>query len=626
MNYKLKEILNNKTKIISFLVFTMLFQSCSSVFYSDRQREKNNTFVINSNYTDYNVSFTKDRYERVVSQNNNVQIEKLKRKYTFFTFTHPDCYDLKIKVKRVPRISAVLIDLPLSIFYLTPYAIDVFRPDFYKIAKKDKFLKLNFQRTDEYFDNKISLAVTNLNIEILDTILTENPSAEYIVKITNKRISIFKSNLYRDINRIKTYNNQNTFESYNYLKTKFKNPPKEGKEILDSVKLSIEKKELLNIKKQSNIFRLIELQKISDSTFFNALENIKKDVEKIALDSIKSNFNFRDLDKLIKIEDSSNIPMLKSFKQALENKSIAEIAKNSNLNLLQSIYDYVGEPTKFSLDSLKPIVVKNNKVQFLKNKIEDIRFELRFLDYDEAIKIINDIYPNQYSESLPENTIIKKILEETLVDKDILDINFKLNASSTLTDYEISEISQLFQNIVSKPITSTQKSQIKELTKTFTAKRIKSISTIVKQGGFNSNEINALLGLSSNEITPSQKKEVKYLKSISDKNWGNEQKRIQAQNKRENQTNTSDYEEKTLALTLCMNDRPSFDEIDYYKLKLYKDLSASMEKNGSNIRIGTWTTSQGEVVIKINGAVLRLEPIYSNNYMDKQKREWISCW
>jgi hypothetical protein len=86
------------------------------------------------------------------------------------------------------------------------------------------------------------------------------------------------------------------------LKSKFKNPPKEGKEILDSVKLSIEKKEILNIKKQSNIFRLIELQKISDSTFFNALENIKKDVEKIALDSIKNNFNFRDLDKLIKIE------------------------------------------------------------------------------------------------------------------------------------------------------------------------------------------------------------------------------------------------------------------------------------------------------------------------------------
>ena len=232
------------------LSVSFLLSSCSSVFYSDSLRRKNNTFMVESNQSKYKVSFTKDRSAYVQNNNNSIHVEKLNRKYTSFTFSSPGCYDIEVKVKRTPRVGAVLLDLPLSVFFLAPYAVDVFRPDFYKISRGSKTIRLQFQRTPQYFKERMVQSLTQSNTKILDSLLLENPSDSLKTEISELRILIYKNKIIRDLEIRRNDVDYYTMENFNDFKNKFHDAPKECQYMIDSIRTIIEQKEMESIIKK----------------------------------------------------------------------------------------------------------------------------------------------------------------------------------------------------------------------------------------------------------------------------------------------------------------------------------------------------------------------------------------
>ena len=70
---------SNKVSIVfAFVLVAMFLQSCSSLFYSDRLRDKNNTVKVTSNHPDYTIKYTKDGSTYVRNYNNSIYAAKNK--------------------------------------------------------------------------------------------------------------------------------------------------------------------------------------------------------------------------------------------------------------------------------------------------------------------------------------------------------------------------------------------------------------------------------------------------------------------------------------------------------------------------------------------------------------------
>lgn len=491
----------------------MFLQSCSSLFYSDSLRKKNNTFTVTSNQPNYKVSFTKIGWSNVNSSGSEIQIDKLNRKRTFFTFSSPGCYDINIKIKRVPRVGAVLLDLPLSIFFLAPYAVDVFRPDFYKISNGSKSISLEFQRTNEYFREKMGDAVVNLDTKILDNLLLENPPLEIKKEIENQRIQISKNILYSQIKRIIT---QNTIEKYNSLVSQYPQKIKECNLVLDSLKLSIQKDEIDNIRKNSDLFRLIELQKISDSSFIQELNSIKSEIENLVFQKILEEYDFKKLNDLSKLYNPSELTKLNDIREKMELNSIEYLKKNNTaLYFLDELYSQVSEKTRKVYDSIRPSIVKNNDVDNLRKQLDMIKYEMEQKSFYSAMVHIKNIYPNQYPATLPENVLLKNYLNTAMIEE-FINTNTKIvYTNSYLTPSEFETVFKSFNEIKSyTPTTSLQKTNIENIKNQLIYKRIQYFNNYVTSGGTETTEITSFINNKDFVLNATQKKELTSLISI----------------------------------------------------------------------------------------------------------------
>ncbi len=616
------------------LIFTVsfLFSSCSSVFYSDSLRRKNNTFKVETNQSKYEVSFTKVKSAYVQNNNNSIHVEKLSRKYTFFTFSSPGCYDIKVKVKRTPRVGSVLLDLPLSFFFLAPYAVDVFRPDFYKISRGSKTINLQFQRTSQYFKERMVQSLTQSNTKILDSLLLENPSDSLKTEISELRILIYKNKINRDLEIRRNDFDFYTMENFNDFKNKFYDAPKECQYMIDSIRTIIEQKEMESIIKKSDLFRLVQLQKISDSTFKMKLESIKPRVDSVVLKSISNNFDFQVLNRLIDVESSEESKRLILFKKELEKKSIFEISKTNDLSLLKSIYSYVGKDCQTSLDSIRPSVEKFNNLKLLNRKIEDIKYEITLSNYDKALELINKCYPNSFPDNSPENKILKELLEKT---------------KSSITKKTVSDMIAEHKNEVSKGMTIDDVGmwQLKQLLEgkmevvvydTVYRNKTQYGKVLDYSDYYLATKSSYFVTLSSSELTPSQKNEVTSIIKGYEINKDKWTKEREANNKVINDikkyygindnmnSNTSSDQSKVIKV-LCTTES-GYNYVTNYKLTLYQDGSASMDKDG-NILIGTWYESNGYIISKINKYYLKIEKPYGENYyMESSGRMWNVCF
>jgi hypothetical protein len=174
---------------------------------------------------------------------------------------------------------------------------------------------------------------------------------------------------------------------------------------------------------------------------------MKPAIEKVVLQDISNKFDFYQIDVLISNEDSVYKEKLSNFRLSLEIKSIEEIKINNDLSLLNKVYKYLNNKNKLILDGLKPVVTKFNDVELLKKRISDIKYYLSLSDFDKALELVNKYYPNQYSESLPENNILKDLLKNILIEKDINVITTKINKN---VDFEINDSQEIYETMVGK--------------------------------------------------------------------------------------------------------------------------------------------------------------------------------
>ena len=236
------------------------------------------------------------------------------------------------------------------------------------------------------------------------------------------------------------------------------------------------------------------------------------------------------IDEIIKNEDSISRTIAKEFRLNTEKKVIEEIKKNNDLSLLKRVYGNLSKPNQVILDDLRPVVTKYNDVALLKKRIHDIEYYTQFSKYDEALDLLNKSYPNEYPESLPENIILKDMLRNILIDKDISKISSIINSNDDIGQF-IDEVNEILDKYKNQSLSSSQKYEIENFKKQFISKRIESVKDYVNGGGYSINEINSLLQLGKNEISTSQKKTVQTYKIIAEKNWTNEQSRRSSSNK-----------------------------------------------------------------------------------------------
>jgi len=156
-----------KNRCIRLIATTLLISSCASHKYTDSERSENNSFTILCNVQGASVRIESDRLNRKESfayTNTSVgngryksvnTYNKLKFRRTHLIIEKENYEPEKVKVWRLPRGKAFGKDFLLGSFtYFTPFFIDVFRSDFYKVAGWSKEIEVNLKYTQDFMKQK----------------------------------------------------------------------------------------------------------------------------------------------------------------------------------------------------------------------------------------------------------------------------------------------------------------------------------------------------------------------------------------------------------------------------------------------------------------------------------------
>jgi hypothetical protein len=366
--------------------------------------------------------------------------------------------------------STIIKGLPFY-FYLAPLAIDVFKSDFYKISRRSKNISLQFQKTNEYFQKNIKIAIWDLNYKLLDKLLLENPSKEIVDEIVKSKKTISKKILYDDIKNIIT---ENSLENYNFLEKKYKDHIYEYNNIFDSIKIAIQTKEISNIRKEKNLLRLYELIRISDSKFIKELIELESEIEETVFQNIIDEYNIKKIKQLHIVSDKSRQDKLNQIQEKIEFNLIEGLkSDNPNLKLSEELRTLVSEKTRNNCDSLRQIIEKKNIDLKLKNSIEVIEKEIQKENYKLALETINKIYPNQYKQNQAENIKLEELLNIATNADFIKAYREKLYNYLTLNQSDFDNFFDAFQGIKKySQLNKLQKSNLDKLYSQWVDKQI----------------------------------------------------------------------------------------------------------------------------------------------------------
>jgi hypothetical protein len=163
-------------KLVCLLIISVLFSSCSSLFYSNRR--SNNTFTINSNVQNFEVRFPNARNETYKANNGSFSytLPKLNSKYTTVDIVSRDYEAQRITLKKTVRIGPLLLDLlsfPLT--FGIPVLVDIFRSDFYKISNDSKTNSVTLVYTQSYMSSQFNKIKGAKNPEVFDRFIADYP-------------------------------------------------------------------------------------------------------------------------------------------------------------------------------------------------------------------------------------------------------------------------------------------------------------------------------------------------------------------------------------------------------------------------------------------------------------------
>lgn len=176
---------------ISFVVLLAFFlSSCSSMFYK-HNRPLNQTVFIKSNNKEFDLFLPKSTNSKVSIQESDgnqmsYYVPKLRKKYMQIELSSQNCEPISLKLRKIPRVTPIVLDLLLSPFsYGLPLIIDPFKSDFYKLKEESKNFNVTFEFKQDFMSAEFSKLKTNQNPKAFLDFINKYPNYSKLSEVRN---------------------------------------------------------------------------------------------------------------------------------------------------------------------------------------------------------------------------------------------------------------------------------------------------------------------------------------------------------------------------------------------------------------------------------------------------------
>lgn len=184
-----------KKFIILFLALSGL-SSCASYQYSNTSEQRENTsFVLVTNFPNATVEVVtkKNKTLRMLAPHQpgttrkQYTIGRLKPSGNYIRIGGADYEPIVQKIKVTPRSKAVTNDLLLGVFtYFTPFLVDPFRSDFYKIKRESKEIVVHLEYNQYYMYRRFEEIAKSNSPEVFQTYITTYPKSNLAPRAKDK--------------------------------------------------------------------------------------------------------------------------------------------------------------------------------------------------------------------------------------------------------------------------------------------------------------------------------------------------------------------------------------------------------------------------------------------------------
>jgi hypothetical protein len=183
-----------RTLILHLIVSVILLSSCSSHKYvNTAEQQSNTTFQLNTNVKGITVEVLsgKNGTGRIIGvsdqYNSTFNLGKLRFYGNYIRVSGKDYDPVVQKVKITPRGKAIKKDLILGLFtYFTPFLIDPFRSDFYKIREDYKSINVNLKYNQVYMYRAFKEIANSSDVEKFKRYIDTYPQSNYLYRAKDK--------------------------------------------------------------------------------------------------------------------------------------------------------------------------------------------------------------------------------------------------------------------------------------------------------------------------------------------------------------------------------------------------------------------------------------------------------
>lgn len=387
-----------RASIVNLIASIVLLAGCSSTKYANTEEQRFNTsFQIHSNVAGIRVEALsgKNGSARLLGvsngYNSSFNLGRLRPFGNYIKVSATDYDPVIQRIKITPRGKAIKNDFILGIFtYFTPFLVDPFRSDFYKIHQNSKTITINLEYNQEYMFREFIKIANTSDPNTFKRYIESYPKSNYIILATDKIDSLDLSTALR----VGTETAIDEFiQSHRDAKLKYLSTAQKQKELLEEARGEYDK-----IRTNTN---LNEFKK-----YLNKYPTFPQ--SKLAINrSYEISKNSKSLNKLLEFNQDIFIPYLYILDTEEKNRIIIDLNNavdlaiiTENMNLLELKESYV------KIWNVTQYIYKNNpNIQNLP-KCEENSMEL-------ARFILNDL--NKQKNGTSQTELIK-YYESILID------------------------------------------------------------------------------------------------------------------------------------------------------------------------------------------------------------------
>ncbi|MEB3217876.1 MAG: hypothetical protein VKN72_16815 [Nostocales cyanobacterium 94392] len=237
-----------RTSNLLLLASIALFSSCASYEYVNTAEQRSNTsFQLNTNLPGATVEILSGKNGRArllgtlgPNQNSSTfSLGRLRFSGNYIRIGGSDYESVVQKIKITPRGKAIKNDLYLGIFtYFTPFLIDPFRSDFYKIREDYKTITVNLEFNQTYMYRKFTDIAHSTDPAKFRTYIEKYPNSNFKIRAKDKIDSL-------ELNTALLSGTEEALEafiqSHEDAKTKFLIPAQQRKGLLLQARMDYEK-------------------------------------------------------------------------------------------------------------------------------------------------------------------------------------------------------------------------------------------------------------------------------------------------------------------------------------------------------------------------------------------------